>query len=260
MRKKLALLLLLLSCFLLSGVRAQVPYIVKQADGSSKEVLILPCYHPHDSTWKKMAYVQNRKGGSPRFGAFNDQLEKLMQAAVANGGSIFRLENFKDHKQIGAYNMEGNVFYTADYEKFKAAALAAKAKKYEGNTCAYLILYRPAYVLGRNDETVFTAIINDTLHLEMKAHTRYVIKLTREGIIRLSAGDNAVGHPVEINAKFGNTYYVRGFVTYPFSGARAAETKGISFNGYNPYLLPTGELQGELESSKVIQITLKRTL
>ena len=258
MRKKLALLLL--SCFLLSGVRAQMPYMVKQADGSSKEVLILPGYHPHDSAWKKMAYIQNRKGVSPRFGEFNDQLEQLMQAVVSSGGNIFRLESFKDHKQIGAYNMAGNVFYIPEYEKFKAAVLAAKAKKYESNTCAWLVLYRPAYVLGRNDETAFTAIVNDTLHLEMKANTRYLIKLTREGIVRLSAGDNAVGRPIEINAKFGNTYYVRGFVTYPFSGARAAETKGISFNGYNPYLLPANELQGELESSKVVHVTLKRTL
>ncbi len=258
MLKKLSLLVL--SCILLCGAHAQTPYMVKLADGSSKEVLILPCYYPHDSTWKKIAFVQNRKEVSPRFGDFNEQLDKLMQAVVNRGGNIFRLEGFKDHKQIGAYNMEGNVFHTSDYEKFKTAALAAKAKKYENNTCAYVVLYRPAYVLGRNDETAFTAIINDTIRLELKAYTKYIIKLTHEGIVRLSAGDKAVGRPVEINAKFGNTYYVRGFVTYPFSGTRAAETKDILFNGYNPYLLPAGELQGELESSRVVHITLKRTL
>lgn len=258
MLKKLPLLVL--SCILLSGAHAQVPYLVKLADGSSKEILILPCYYPHDTAWKKVAYVKNQKGVSSRFGNFNSQLEQLMQAVVSRGGDIFRLESFIDHKQIGAYNMAGNVFYTSDYEKFKATVLAAKVKKYENNTCAYIVLYRPAYVLGRNDETAFTAIVNDTLRLELKAYTKYIIKLTHEGIIRLSAGDNAVGRPVEINAKFGNTYYVRGFVSYPFSGVRTAETKDILFNGYNPYLLPAGELQGELESSRVVHITLKRTL
>lgn len=83
MLKKLSLLVL--SCILLCGAHAQMPYMVKQADGSSKEVLILPCYYPHDSTWKKIAYVQNRKEVSPRFGDFNNQLEQLMQAVVSRG-------------------------------------------------------------------------------------------------------------------------------------------------------------------------------
>jgi hypothetical protein len=253
-------LCLLISLLFLLPAYAQIPYSVKQADGSTKEVLLLPTYYKVDSTWIKLGTIKNEKGISPLFGDFKTQLDQLILAASAKGANIFILDKIKDRRQFEMYNISGNIYHTSQYENAKASFLAAKTKKYESNTCAYLIIYRPAYTNGYNDEVNFSVFINDTIDFEMKAQTKYVIKLTREGTYTLTAGSPETARPFSINIKFGNTYYARTFATFPASGKKVKNVPGVRFSGYNPYLLATDELQGELESSKVTQITLKKTL
>jgi hypothetical protein len=246
---------------ILSHAYAQIPYSVKQAGGSAKEVLLLPAYTKADSSWKDMGRIKNKKNGIfIQFREFNTQLEDVIHTTSARGGNIFIVDRIKDRKQFGLYYITGHAYHAPDLDLLKASYLAAKNKKYENNTCAYLVIYRPAYTKGHNDEINFSVFINDTIGLEMKAYTKYIIKLTHEGAYALAAGSPETAKPLSINVKFGNTYYARAFVTFPSSGKKVKNAPGVRFRGYDPYLLSTEELQGELESSKVTQVTLKKTL
>jgi len=242
-------------------VKAQTIMPVKLADGSSKEVLVLPDNYQLDSSIEEIASVKNGKGIFRNYGDFKPQLEKVVQKAAAKGGNVFRISRIHDKGQQGIYDLAGDVFSAADYDRLKAKALEIKSKKLEQNKYAFLVIYRPVYSHGHNDEISFKITVNDTLSLEMKANTKYIIKLANEARIKLVAGDTDVMQPLFVDVKRGNTYYVRGFSSYPYLRKRLKKSnERIRVDGYKPYLLPTDELQGELESSTVTWITLKRTL
>lgn len=247
---------LLFFCLNVSG---QVSYIANMADGNTRKIWVFPANYKPDTTWKPIGKIKNGKKITPHFGEFDSQLEKLAEAVTAKGGNILVVSRIRDNKQSGRYKLSGNVFFTDHADLLDSIRNEVTNRTYATNA-AYIVLYRPIYVKGHNDEESFYAVLNDSVQLLMKANTKYIIKVTNEGMIRLTAGDNGIGIPIEINARFGNVYYVRGYISYPYSGKLGMETKGIPFNGYNPYLLPTGNIQGMLESSMVSQITLKKDL
>jgi hypothetical protein len=258
MRSKIGLVIC--CCLFSVQLSAQIPYPVKLPDGSIKEILLLPDYYKTGSEALGLGAVKNKKGVSKRWDEYKTQLDKVLQASVRKGGNIFMLEKISNLKQQELYNLSGKVLKAANYEEYKKKALAARNKKYDGGKCAYLVLYRPVYCNGHNDEVNFNVIVNDTMNLELHGNAKYVIKINHEGPLQLMTGGNEVMKPVKVDVKFGNTYYVRGIVTYPSSSKRLRKVHKISFSGYNPYLLDTDELLGELESSTVTIATYKKEL
>ncbi len=253
-------LCLLSSLLFVSSLCAQTAYPVRQADGSNKEILLLPAYSKTDSNWKDLGTIRSKKGFFGQFGAFNDELDKITNNACAKGANVFVLEKIKDHKQFGRYSMVGHIYSVSDYDRVKAHQEEAKHKKFENGNCAFLIVYRPEYTFGHNDDMKCSVSLNDSVNLDMHAQTKYIIRLTHEGTYSLTAGEPEVARPVLINVKFGNIYYARALVTFPSSGKKLKDNPGVLFRGYSPYVLATSELQGELESSKVTLVTLKKTL
>lgn len=247
-------------CLFSQHLWAQIPYPVKLSDGTTKEILLLPYFYNTGNDAAELGEIKNKKGVSKRWDEYKIQLDKLLQAAVRKGGNVFALGKIRNLKQQELYNVSGVVFKAGNYEEFKKKAIAAKNKKYDGSKCAYLVLYRPVYCNGHNDDVNFNVIINDTMNLELHANAKYVIKVSHEGKVQLMAGGNELMKPISVDVKFGNTYYVRGFVTYPSSARKLKKAHNITFSGYSPYLMDTDELLGELESSTVTIATYKKEM
>ncbi len=258
MRPKIGLVVI--CCLFSIQLVAQIPYPVQLPDGSYKEILLLPNYYKTGSDAIVLGEIKNKRGVSKRWDEYRYQLDMLLLQAVRMGGNVFMLEKITNLKQQELYNLSGRVLKAANYDEYKKKAIEAKNKKYDGGKCAYLVLYRPVYCNGHNDDVNFNVIINDTMNLTMHGNAKYVIKINHEGPLQIMTGGNELMKPIKIDVKFGYTDYVRGFVTYPSSAKRLKKVHKISFSGYNPYLIDTDELLGELESSTVTIATYKREM
>lgn len=225
------------------------------------EVLILP-FNPYarsaDPAFKEVGEIK-LSYGSEDGADFRKQFEKFVEKAKSSGGNIFQVTDIYDHKQNNHFKIEGIAYHADDFAAAKKKALEQKQQKFDKGLFALVTIYRPAYAKGFNDEHLFSIVINDTLTIEMKAETKCILKVAKEGDVRIAVrGESVVQH---VSAKYGNEYYVRAFVNYP--GSRRTVLIGdakVPLRGFAPYIEHVADLQGELESSLVNKIIINKKI
>ena len=253
---------MIIACFLcfvlLQVAEAQQIVKVRQGDGE-KEILVLPHYtYDFDTTLVKKEGVSS---GKPRKGksAFKDQLSKVALLTAEAGGNVLMIKRMDDRKQRGNYKIWGDVCHTDKYELLKTKAFAKKDKGPENGRYAYVVLYRPEYTKGFNDEVDMTLTVNDTIHIEMKAGAKYTIQLPMSSNVKIASKDDVIVQHIEV--KPGNTYYVRAYTNVP-GGRRLLRVgeSNVEIHGRASYFEQIEAGQGELESSLVTKITVMKKL
>jgi hypothetical protein len=194
-------------------------------------VIILPKDFPVDSNLKYIGRVNSDYPANKNDATFERQLNNISSKVEESGGNAFRLTFIEDHKQRDQYRIKG-VSYSCNYDSLKAHVQAEKNKSFEKEKCAYLVIYLPATVRYKA-----RLVINDTIELKMKRNAKCVYKLSAESPVKLSTKSNG---SLNIDAKFGNTYYVR-----------------TSFKGNRATVTLEDNLKGELESSYVRDTHIK---
>ena len=249
-------------CFILifGGVMAKGQEIITVKLGmANKEILILPYSNAaDDSTLKDKGSVKASKLKDTATN-FKSRLYQVALETAQAGGNVFVISSMQDHNQGGRYKIWGNAYYTDKYEQVKAKAYEQKNKKPDNNKYAYLIIYRPDYNRSKNDEISLTITINDTLKLDVKANTKYIIQVEKNCKVKVANKNNIMVQDVDI--QLGNTYYIRTYVNVP--GHRKFIKTGESnadIGNYAPYFEMIDNAQGELESSLVNQITISKKL
>lgn len=237
---------------------AQQTITVKQGN-TEKEILILPNYiYTFDSGLLEKGQIKTGKTNNGK-SSFADQLYNAATRAADAGGNVFMITRMKDRNQHDEYELWGRAYYSDKYEHLKAKAFAQKDKPYENGRYAYIVVYRPGYVRGFNDETDIELRVNDTMTLTMKVGSKYVIKVPGSQDVRIANMDE-VGMQ-HISAKAGKTYYVRSEVSR--LGSRKLVKQGdtkINVRGNTPYFEQIDEQQGELESSLLTKSTMMKKL
>ena len=240
-----------------SDVMAQEVVTVKQGT-TEKEILVLPFSYSEDSTLSDKGEVKVTKLRKV-YADFKSQLNRAAVKTATAGGNILMIDRIQDHNQKGKYKIWGTTFYAAHYEQVKALALARKKEKLENGKYGYLVVYRPVYNSGFNDDMDMTVVIDDTLKLDLKGNTKYVIQYARDCDMKIAdPKELLVRH---IHAQTGMRYYVRGYVNIPGSGklVKTGENN-VEIGGRQRYFEIIDEAQGDLESSLVSLITISKKL
>ncbi len=249
-------LFFILSC---SGFRGVCQELVSvMTDGVGKEILILPYSYNLDSALTEKGNIKVTKVKKVS-ADFKSQLARAAEQTAEAGGNVFMISRMRDHNQKGKYKVWGTAYYTGDFEQVKTRAIAKKTEKLENGKYAYLVVYRPSYRSGFNDDKRMVVTINDTLKLEMKGNTKYMIRLSKEGDLKI-AGENdlLVQH---LHVQLGKTYYVRPYINIPGTNKliRSGENN-IAVSKRQPYFETVDDLQGALESSLVNLITITKKM
>ncbi len=254
------IVIFLASFFFIFGrytVNAQETITVKQGT-IEKEVLLLPSYYPVDSTMIS-------KGGikvthlKKNHGAFKSQLYQAALKTVNGGGNVFMVSRMQDRNQKGNYKVWGASFHSPEYAQLKAKAVAYKNKKLENGRYGYLIVYRPQYRSGFNDDIEMELTVNDTLKLDMKANTKYLIQVSKDCDVKIATRKDAIVQHVHVQP--GNRYYTRAYTNIP--GVHRTIKVGESnteLNRFTPYFEIIDDVQGDLESSLVNLITITKKI
>ena len=253
---------MMIACFLcfVSGHVAKAQQIVKVRQGDAeKEILVLPHYtYDFDTTLVKKEEVNS---GKPRKGksAFKDQLSKVALLTAEAGGNVLMIKRMDDRNQRGNYKMWGYACHTDNYELLKTKAFAKKDKGLENGRYACVVLYRPEYTKGFNDETDMELTVNDTMHIGMKGSSKYMIQVPMSGNVKIATKDDVIVQHIEV--KPGNTYYVRAYTNVP-GGRRLLRVgeSNVQIHGRAPYFEQIEAVQGELESSLITKITVMKKL
>jgi hypothetical protein len=245
-----------------ASVQAQHTLNVNGSDGVARQVLVLP----FDATQRKVDSALEEKGtvstGKPAANVVTDfkkQLEAVAVKAADKGANVLQVTLVKDTRQSGRFMVEGTAYYTDQIATVTHKAQQRTDKKYDDGKYAYVTLYRPVYERGANDEHTFDIIVNDTLILKMPANTRYVLKLAREGNVRVAVENSMVSQNIDV--KPGNSYYMRCMASFP--GSKKVVKMGsivMPLKGFAPYVELEDELQGSIESSLVNQVILYKNL
>lgn len=251
----------LLCLMLVSGrIRVNAQEIITVKQGSSeKEILILPYYtYPLDTTLfekDEVSITKFRKGKT----GFNDQLYKAALETASDGGNVFMINKMQDHNQKGKYKIWGKAYYYGNYEQLKTKAFALKNKTLENGKYGYLIIYRPLYHSGFNDDIDMELTINDTLKLNMKATTKYMIQISKDCDVKIADREDEIVKHVHVLP--GKKYYVRAYTNIPGSHKTisSGEVK-VMLHRYTPYFETIDDVQGGLESSLVNLITISKKL
>jgi len=223
--------------------------------GANKEVLVLPCNFPVEAMMRDKGEVKANKLKDTSTG-FNSRLHQLAIETVEAGGNVFVISSMQDHNQSGAYKMWGNAYYSDKYEQTKTKAFEQKNKKLENNKYAYLVIYRPEYCFSRNDEMDMGLTINDTVKLDMKAKTKYILQVDKNCKVKVANKNNLMVQHVDM--QLGNMYYIRAYVNVP--GHSKFGESNAEIGNYDPYFEIMDDVQGELESSFVNQITVSKKI
>ena len=190
------------------------------------------------------------------------QLAYITLYSVLDSANVLQLTHIEDRKLSGRYKLLGVAYYTDRYEQLKAKMNEKKKKLFDTTSEACLTIYRPAYSLGFNDSIKYDVVINDSLKLPMQANTKYILKITNEKDIKITVRHKDFIQDMKIHVQVGKKYYVRNYANFP--GAHKYITTGefkVKLRGYTPYLEKIDdELQGEIESSMVTQITVTKKL
>ena len=231
--------------------------------GPGKEVIVLPQSYSVDSSYKDLGLIKtSRQSKNKKNGNFIAELGKIAAKTAKEGGNVFQITRIEDQKQRGRYRFWGEAYHTDKYSQLKAS-ITDKKKNANNGSFAYLTIFRPAYSQGFNDDSViYDVTINDTLKLEMKGNTRYILKITKEGNVKIEVRHKNFVQDMKVDVKMGNNYYVRSYVNFP--GAHKYITTGefkVKLRGYTPYLEKIDDqLQGEIESSMVTLITVTKKI
>jgi len=239
-------------------IHAQQVVTVRQGN-AEKEILVLPHYpYDFDSTLVKKEEVNT---GKPRKGksAFKDKISKAALETAEAGANVFMIDRVEDRNQKGNYKIWGGAYFTDKYGALKAKALGLKDKRLENGKYACLVLYRPEYTKGFNDEVDMELTVNDTMHLAMKAGAKYMIQIPVSCNVKIANRHDVIVQHIEV--KPGNTYYARACINVP--GTRRLIRVGesnVEVHGRAPYFEQIDEAQGELESSLITKITILKKL
>ena len=173
-----------------------------------------------------------RSGGRPsrHNGGFGVQLDKVISAAHGSGGNVLRISSSLERGDADRYSIQGTAYYTTKYDSLKRMVDAEKAKKFNGEQCAYVVIYcsdmgKPALLKLKSSVT-----INDTGSVLIGPNTRYILKLTKEGVNVIKTDKNKI----TIHAKFGQCSYIKLHVLPRRTWAQIVD-----------------EVQGEVESSLI---------
>lgn len=243
-------------------LNAQQVISVKTDDGHVKEILVLP-FDPYqlstDSSWAEKGAVKTEHIAVTTGSNFKTELENAAVKTALHGGNIFQVTGITDGKQMNDFRMKGTAYYADSYEAEKNKALAKKAKKCKHTDEAWLIIYRPAYTRGANDEEFFTLVINDTLMMDMKANSRYIFKIARDVNVRVAIAGSIISQTISV--KRGDNYYFRALVNIPGSHKIVnVGTLALPVKGFAPFIEAIDEVQGEMESSLVNQIVVNKKI
>ncbi len=234
---------------------AQLVVTEKMDDSTVTEIIVIP--KESDFT-NELKYVGSIKTGDPslkRSAPFDEQFKKLLKETISEGGNVLQMTHFENVKQRGLYNLKGDVYYTDKFDSLKTLIQLKRKKKYD-KQIAYVTLFRPVYNHSLNDlKKMYVRIDKDTF--EMKANTKFTIKLDRESEYQIYINDQQ--EPVALNVSFGEHYYIRCFVDFPNSTYAPAVRPGaiglsVPVSGYRPGIkILQNKVLGEIESSFVKQ-------
>ena len=253
-----------LICLMLlsAGTRVSAQWVINAIQGgTTKEVLVLPASYSIDKSCSDIDKVRTDLLPNKKDADFKTQLDKIAMDVAKKGGNVFQINRIEDHKQAGHYRFWGEAYYTKDYDRIKAEALDKEKKKLSDGTCAYLTIYYPEYTQGFSGDIKYYITINDTLKLELWSNTKYVLKITKAGSVKLKVNQNHFKQNMDVDVKMGNDYYVRSYVNY--SGAGKEISTGdyqVHVNGFTPYMEKINEWQGEIESSMVTRYVVTKKI
>lgn len=242
---------------LYAGYSRAQQIIKLSGNGNIPEVLVLP-YHPgiSDTALKEIGSVKvSRSSARPQ--DFNSQLTEAANETAREGGNVFQIGSIQDHKQSGSYKITGIAYHADNYGDVKAKALEWKKKS--AGEFATIILYRPVYNSGFNDNLAMSVVINDTLKLELKGNTKYLVRVPKECSIKVATADNSLVQHLVIHEAV--NYYIRAYTNFPGSGQQIKTGDVmVHLKNYQPYFEIIDEVQGNLESSLVNNIVLTKSL
>ncbi len=248
--------LLLLSAH--QAAHAQQVVTVKQGS-VDKEILVLP-YYPYtfDSTLVEKEPVNTGRMHKGK-AKFTDQLSAVALKTAEAGGNVFMLTKVEDRNQRCDYKIWGRACRTDKYDALKAKALSLKEKLLENGRYAYIVLYRPEYAHGFDDEADLVLTVNDTMHLEMKASSKYIVQVPVAGDVKITNKNDVIVQHVDV--KPGNVYYLRAYTktTGKSKFVKVGESN-VEIRGHASYFERIDNAQGELESSLVTKITVMKKL
>jgi len=236
---------------LMLPIMAAAQQVVRvQLDGAEKEIMIFPASYKPDSTFKHIDYASTGKLSKADKADFNTQLTELAIMGITKGGNAIVLNKLEDPHQRNHYRFWGDIYNITSYNTLKSKA-AEKEQKRSKEPWAQVTIYRPAYTDGFNDDSIeYSLFINDTLELPIKAGSQYVLRIAKQGKMRLATKHKNFVQNAYLDVQHGKNYYVRTYANFP--GSKKQVTAGdikVRVRGYTPYLDIVSEQQGAIESS-----------
>ena len=156
----------------------------------------------------------------------------------------------------------GEAYRAKNFPDVTDQAAKDKKKRFADGSCAYVTIYRPSYSGGYGDDSIkYEVVINDTLKLEMLPNSRYVLRVAKDGVLRVSVNHKNFVQNMKVDVRMGSDYYVRSYVNIPHTGKyiNTGDFK-VRLRGYTPYLEQIEDYQGGLESGMITQVVVMKRI
>jgi len=248
--------------FLLIAGTAYAQEVITLPQGSANGIVVLPLTYNTDKGFTDLGEVKTgRIAKSNKFTGFKPQMEALGDAAVKKGGNVVKITRINDVKQRGIYKFRAEVYRADDLSRLIQQIIETKKKPFAGEKCAYITIYRPAYSGGFNDEAICDIVVNDTLKLEMNGNSKYVLKVTKEGSVKVEIRHKSFTQDLKVNVQFGKDYYVRNYMNFPGSHKFVQlENYNLKVPNHAPYMDSVSQYQGAIESSMITQVVVSKKI